>query len=126
VSEKCFRSIAWSNVFKVGPPKAKRGNPNQELIAVQKKENTLKEELEILEPDVVIFSTGPRYDDFLSDFLPITCMSDAAPNHLGIKEIEIEDLDALVFRTYHFQYGPNWMFEQVVDHIRSRMNGTPL
>jgi hypothetical protein len=59
LSEKCFRSIAWSNVFMVGAPKAKRGNPNQELIDVQKKENTLNEELRILEPDVAIFSTGP-------------------------------------------------------------------
>jgi hypothetical protein len=80
MSEKCFRAIAWSNVFKVGAPKVKRGNPNKELISVQKKENTLKEELEMLEPDVVVFSTGRGYDDHLRDFLPITSMSATAPN----------------------------------------------
>jgi hypothetical protein len=46
-SEKCFRSIAWSNVFKVGALKSEGGNPNKDLISIQKDENTLEEEIKV-------------------------------------------------------------------------------
>ena len=67
-SEECFRSIAWSNVFKVGALKSEGGNPKKKLIDIQKEENkkegnAFEEEITALQPDVVIFSTGPdEYD----------------------------------------------------------------
>jgi hypothetical protein len=122
-SEECFRSMAWSNVFKVGALKSEGGNPNKDLISIQKEENTLKEEINVLQPDVAIFSTGPSYDPHLEAILPKTKMRKVCPDHLGIKEIE--GLGCPAFRTYHFQYYySNEKFEQVVDCIRDRMNGT--
>ena len=75
-SEECFRSIAWSNVFKFGALKSAKGNPKRRLIELQKEENSrygnaFAEEIRALQPDVVIFSTGPNeYDDHIRDLLP--------------------------------------------------------
>lgn len=119
-SERCFRSIAWSNVFKVGATKTERGNPNQTLISIQKAHNTLEEEIDVLQPNLVIFSTGPTYDGHLVDFLPKTTLRDAAPDHLRVKEVV--GLESPAFRTCHFQYYSNQTFEQVVEYIRGRIN----
>jgi hypothetical protein len=64
VSEKCFKSIAWSNVLKVGVLKSEGGNPKKKLRDIQKEENkkegnAFEEEITALQPDVAIFSTGP-------------------------------------------------------------------
>jgi hypothetical protein len=119
-SEECFRSIAWSNVFKVGATKAKGGNPRRRLASIQKSDNTLAREIEVLQPDVVIFSTGPGYDRHLKDVLPNITLRQAGPDHLGIKEVE--GLRTLAFRAYHFQSFSNYGFEQAVHHIRGRMD----
>ncbi len=127
-SEECFRSIAWSNVFKVGALKSEGGNPKKKLIDIQKEENkkegnAFEEETTALQPDVAIFSTGPpdEYDTHIKDLLTNTSMEGVGPEHLKIKEIE--GLDTLAFRTYHFQYYSNEKFEQVVDYICGRMKG---
>lgn len=107
-------------MFKVGATKAKRGNPGQRLASIQKSDNTLAKEIDVLQPSVVIFSTGPGYDRHLKDVLPNITLRQAEPDHLGIKEVE--GLGTLTFRTYHFQYYSNRRFEQVVHHIRGRMD----
>jgi hypothetical protein len=121
-SEKRFRSIAWSNVFKVGALKSAQGNPNKELISIQKDVNTLKEEIDVLKPDVTIFSTGPDYDEHINGFLD-TSMEYPEDLDFKLKVKEIEGLERLAFRTYHFQYYKNQDFKQVVDYIRVRLNG---
>jgi hypothetical protein len=126
-SEKCFQSIAWSNVFKVGALKSEGGNPKKKLRDIQKEENkkegnAFEEEITELRPDVAIFSTSRAYDEHIEDLLPNTSMKDVGPEHLKMKEIE--GLDTLAFRTYHFQSYSNEEFEQVVDYICGRMNGT--
>jgi hypothetical protein len=126
-SEECFRSIAWSNVFKVGALKSEGGNPKKKLRDIQKEENkkegnAFEEEITALRPDVTIFSTSRAYDEHIEDLLPRTSMKDVCPE-LKIKEIA--GLGCPAFRTYHFQYYySNEKFEQVVDCIRDQMNGT--
>ena len=77
-----------------------------------------------MQPDVAIFSTGPPddYDRHIKDLLPNTSMEDVGPEHLKIKEIE--GLGCPAFRTYHFKSYSNEEFEQVVEYICGRMNGT--
>jgi hypothetical protein len=85
-----------------------------------------------LQPDVAIFSTGPSYDKHIEDLLdrsvkdvdPRHLKKGVDPEHLKIKEIEC--LDTLAFRTYHFQasYYSNERFEQVVEYVCERVNGT--
>jgi hypothetical protein len=126
-SEECFRSIAWSNVFKVGALKSEGGNPKKKLRDIQKEENkkegnAFEEETTALQPDVAIFSTGPDYDEHINGFLD-TSMEYPEDLDPKLKVKEIEGLGRLAFRTYHFQYYKNQDFKQVVDYIRVRLNG---
>jgi hypothetical protein len=123
-SEECFRSIAWSNVFKFGALKSAKGNPKRRLIELQKEENSrygnaFAEEIRALQPDVVIFSTGPNeYDDHIRDLLPevfIDKDKDVGPPHLRIKEIK--GLDTLAFRTCHFQHYSNENFGRLAQFV---------
>lgn len=119
-SEEGFRSIAWSNVFRDGALKSEGGNPNKALSDIQKEENkkegnAFEEEITALQPDVAIFSTGPdEYDEHIKDLLPNTTMKAVDPEHEHLKIKEIEGLDTLAFRTYHFQasYYSNEKFAQ--------------
>jgi hypothetical protein len=127
VSETCFKSIAWSNVFKVGALKSEGGNPKKKLRDIQKEENkkegnAFEEEITALRPDVAIFSTSRAYDEHIEDLLPNTSMKDVGPEHLKIKEIE--GLDTLACRTYHFQSYSNQDCKQVVNYKCGRMNET--
>jgi hypothetical protein len=105
------------------PLNPRGGNPNKDLISIQKDVNTLEEEIRVLRPDVAIFSTGPNYDEHIKDFLrkPMEVPKDLDPE-LGVKEIE--GLGCLAFRTYHFQSRSNQDFKQVVEYICGRMKGT--
>src|SRR5215213_1069696 len=128
VSETCFKSIAWSNIFKVGALKSEGGNPKKKVRDIQKDQNknegnAFEEEITALRPDVAIFSTSRAYDKHIEDLLPNTCMEDVDPEHEHLKIKEIEGLDTLAFRTYHFQYYSNEKFGQVVDYICDRMKG---
>lgn len=85
--------------------------------------NTVEEEINVLKPDVAIFSTGRAYDKHIKDFLPIKSMKDPEGLDPKLKVKEIEGLGRLAFRTYHFQYYSNPDFKDVVDYICDRMNG---
>jgi len=103
ISRKCFRSIAWTNIFKIctqeensnvcPPPDSKMKNFLLTDFC------TLEYEIEQLRPDLIVFSTGPRYDNYLEKiFTPkINIISTI---HRGISEVK--GLTITAFRTYHF------------------------
>jgi hypothetical protein len=73
-AETVFRSIAWTNVFKT----AERSNKkNNEYFVDRKMEdfhlrrfNTLPEEINKLEPALIVFTTSWYYDDYLRKVFP--------------------------------------------------------
>lgn len=68
-ARRCFATIAWTNLFKVGTV---AGNPDgrmAELLLTHL--NTLPDEIRILRPRVVVFSTGSTYDYWLSRSLVV-------------------------------------------------------
>jgi hypothetical protein len=109
---RCFRGIAWTNVFKIG---GASGNPDpamRRFLCEGDFRGLLKEELDILRPDIVLFSTGPSYDDFLGDMgLHVAEATDniALVTNLGSKGVG--------FRSFHFQYGrfnPSALLDRVL------------
>lgn len=63
-AQQCFRQLAWTNVFKVGG--CEGGNPNHAMCEhLLQHFNTLPDEMEIIHPHVVVFSTGTSYDRHL-------------------------------------------------------------
>lgn len=105
----------WNNILKVGIAKEK-GTPSHDIINLQQKYfPVIKAEIEILKPDVVVFFTGPYYDEFIKyefpgvDFIKIQAMKERE-----ICVINSEYLPARSFRTYHPGYlvrGKQELFE---------------
>ena len=63
LAKECFLGVAWTNVFKVG---MKVGNPDDTMRQLLLRNfDTLAGEIDLIRPDVVVFSTGPSYDYFL-------------------------------------------------------------
>jgi len=118
-SDKCFNSIAWTNIFKISK---KDGNPESEKFIdfLLENVNTLKEEISILEPDIIIFSTGPSYDTYLNRIFP---KIDIAKKYGCVTELKnvYDDADA-VLRTWHFQALSNQKVRRAYKLIYTRIN----
>jgi hypothetical protein len=98
LSAECFKGIAWTNVFKVGNA---RGNPDGVMREfLLENFNTLRGEIERIEPEIVVFSTGSTYDKFLQRSLNAQVVSPAE----RVSEVEgLPSFVKLAIRTSHFQ-----------------------
>jgi hypothetical protein len=70
-ADKCFRSIVWTNVFKIGMHG--KGNPDsrmEKFLSRGRIGGLLADEITLLKPDLVLFFTGPNYDPVLEQMLP--------------------------------------------------------
>lgn len=109
----------WNNILKVGRAEG-MGKPHPKTVELQQEYfPVIKAELEILKPDVVVFFTGPYYDEYIKYEFP----GAEYINIQNMKEREIcvidsEYLPARTFRTYHPGYlarGRQQLFERLKD-----------
>ena len=117
-SKNCFNSLSWNNVFKFG---SVEGNPPEELIDILINEDkSLYEDIISLNPDLVLFSTGVTYDEYLKKILlgSELEMIGEEPNDLMI--IKIPYYKGLAIRTTHFQRLSNQRFERLFEHINNQ------
>lgn len=113
-SKKCFSSIAWTNVFKIG---VTRGNPDRQMAEFLLTQfNTLPAEISMLKPDIVVFATGLPYDEYLKRIFPRLRI---VPIESGIAKLEGVDDKALTLRTKHFQALSNEQFEHLFHLLRA-------
>lgn len=133
VAERIFRSIAWSNVFKIGAPRKrtgetdprKQGNPNRSLIGAQSEVRLLEKEIKLTKPRTILFSTGGSYDRHLKEALPEATIVDVGLDDIGLREVE--GLGCLAFRTHHLeahsyakrQTGSDW--DRICQYIKKRV-----
>lgn len=117
-------SVLWNNIIKIG----RNGIGNVEEINIISKKyfDVIKDEIEILKPNILIFFTGPNYDDKIQTFL----------GEFTIKSIEGFELDKFcefvfkdnfklekVMRTYHPQYlYRNKMRKTFIDRLITEIN----
>ncbi|MCA1033089.1 MULTISPECIES: uracil-DNA glycosylase family protein [Bacillus] len=99
--------IVWNNLIKLGKENSK-GAPKKSLVAIQKEAfPVIREELEILKPDVVLFFTGPRYDQYLKAEWPNLTYHPLAHEPAGkLARLKGGSLHPQAFRTYH----PNYLY----------------
>jgi ABC-type Fe3+-hydroxamate transport system substrate-binding protein len=57
--------IFWSNVVKIGKANDKGLPPDYILDATMKEFNVLQEEIKLINPDIIIFLSGPNYDKYI-------------------------------------------------------------
>jgi hypothetical protein len=101
--------FVWNNIIKLGKADSK-GAPKKSLVYAQKEVfPVIKEELAILEPDLILFFTGPRYDQYLKAEWPdLTWHELTQEPARKLALLESESLRGQAFRTYH----PNYIYRQ--------------
>jgi hypothetical protein len=113
--------FVWNNVVKIGKSGGKGMPPNYIYQIEQENFSILKNEVEILEPNLILFLSGPNYDSILSnqfdnpDFEKIENYSQRQ-----IAKIKLENID-FTFRTYH----PNFLWRNGInDYFNEIINTT--
>jgi len=118
-AEMAFKSICWTNVFKIS---SKNGNPPnrliQHLLEIEEKENLFIEDIKSLKPNIIIFSTGSPYDEYLRRLLPGLKINEIDKGENDIAKLNFEDFDGLAIRTTHFQRLSNRKVERVFEFVK--------
>lgn len=112
--------VSWNNILKIGKAKGRGKLSGNIIVEFNSATNFLKQEVAILKPDLIIFLSGPYYDDYIKQLLPE--MKSTAVNGYTEREfVELEtELSAKVFRTYHPNYSSRKgkeFYEGVYDNI---------
>ncbi len=91
----------WNNVIKVGI-KTKKGKPPRYIREIEKTYfPVLKEEINILRPDIVLFLSGNGYDKYLKAQFPSMSFEPIKNYPIDqLTEVNLENVD-LAFRSYH-------------------------
>lgn len=99
----------WTNVFRMATEDPQINRQNLVSNEVFKQSyldtiQTLSREIEIMEPDIILFCTGPGYDKYLEKIFSITLepVEGYSPRHLA--RIRAPRLPKKTFRTYHPGY----------------------
>lgn len=101
----------WNNIVKIGKSDEK-GFPPDYIYEIERKHfSIIKEELQILKPNVVLFLTGPNYDSVIADNFGQLKHSALSPfSERWLSKIELIDAE-FAFRTYH----PNFLWRNDID-----------
>jgi hypothetical protein len=96
------RSFIWSNISRIGKAGKAGRVPNEEL-SFWCEHRLLAAEVKLLSPKLVVFVTGPKYDELLKREFPgieLPLLSLSKP----ISELSHPELPDLTFRSYHPAY----------------------
>lgn len=107
IEERTGKSVGllWNNIVKIGK-EGDKGRPDSEVIAWQKPAmKFIINEIEIAKPDIVIFFTGPNYDDMLQTvFEDIKFVSGSGKSSRQLALVSSKYLPVNSVRTYHPGY----------------------
>jgi hypothetical protein len=100
----------WNNVIKIG--KETMGRPPEYIYKVEREFlPVIKDEIRILKPNVILFLTGPNYDDVLADnFGQLNYESFSSYSKRQLSRFELLEVKN-TFRTYH----PNYLWRNDID-----------
>ncbi len=103
----------WNNIVKIGKYKEKGFPPDYIYEVEQNHFSIIKDELQIIKPNVVIFFTGPMYDSVIEDsFGKLNYIPLAAFSERWLSKVELSGVD-FAFRTYH----PNFLWRNNIDNF---------
>jgi len=116
-------SYLWSNVIRIGASGRNLNYPENYIYKIETATfNILEKELEILKPDIILFISGPNYDNnirkILKDVEFINC--DEGFTKRQIAKLKFKN-HKNIFRTYHPNYlwrkGINKYFQTIINSI---------
>ena len=116
------RGFLWSNLVKVD---CNQHRPNRDLEDFVASLELLQREIEITEPQAVVFFTGPAYEERLRSSFPGVAAESLDEHHLS--RLEHPGLPKASFRTYHPKYlrlSGRWrLLDRIADEIRASVGG---
>jgi len=82
------------------------GNPPREpfLATIQKLDHILKDEIQLLKPDLIVFFTGWRHDSRLTNIFNANLIEVDGFKKRELAEMKLADESFKIFRTYHPNY----------------------
>jgi hypothetical protein len=107
LQDKTGKSVGllWNNIVKIGKA-GDKGRPDIDVIEWQKPAMKLIiKEIEIAKPDIVIFFTGPYYDDMLQtvfEDIQFECATEKSVRQLALLSSKYLPINSV--RTYHPGY----------------------
>jgi hypothetical protein len=95
----------WNNIIKIGKKNGKGSSPDYIYNVEQQYFSVVKKEIEILKPHIILFLTGPNYDDRIKNKLGEVTFEPLSPSYdeREIAKLTIPHVDYAV-RTYHPNY----------------------
>lgn len=120
------QSILWLNLFKLnhGGKCSWKSPLYEQMLAIQA--GVFQAEIKALDPHVVIFLTGPDYDQVIERFFPQIQRATISPfEQRQVMRISAPGLPRLTFRSYHPGYvhrqgEAGWdYYGAIVNHIRT-------
>lgn len=117
-------AFVWNNIIKIGNEARNANRPPAYTYKVEREYfSVIKEEIEILRPDVLLFLTGPNYDSILKDNFGNVEKSTVP----GFKQRALVQVmkhsNTNAFRTYHPRY--LWM-NDIDKHFNAIINSIQL
>ena len=96
----------WNNIVKIGKADEK-GCPPDEIYNIEREYfSVIAEEVKIIRPNVILFLTGPKYDNKIADNFGELQYSAISPfPEKELAKLSIPDVD-FAFRMYH----PNYLY----------------
>ena len=103
--------LVWNNVVKIGKL-AEKGFPPDYIYEIERTHfHVIPHELKIINPNVVIFFTGPNYDGVIADnFGTLEYGTISGFPERWLSKVKLTDVE-FAFRTYH----PNFLWRNDID-----------
>ena len=103
--------LTWNNIVKIGKH-GDKGFPPDYIYEIEREHfHVIPQELEILNPNVVLFLTGPNYDSIIKDNFG-ELKYEALPNSTQrqLSRVSLKNIP-FAYRTYH----PNYLWRNEID-----------
>jgi hypothetical protein len=119
--DKKIRYI-WNNIVKIGKLNEK-GRPSDYIYEIERKYfSVIKDELQIIKPNVILFFTGPYYESKITDNFGQLKYTALSPfSDIQLSKVELSGTK-FAFRTYHPQYlfrnGIDNFFKAIINEIK--------
>jgi hypothetical protein len=113
----------WNNIIKIGK-EGESGRPPQNIYEVEREYfHVIPDEIKILKPDILLFLTGPSYDDVIHDnFGDVTYCAIQPYDERTLAKVLIPEIN-FAFRTHHpthlrlTKQNINDYFNAIIDEI---------
>lgn len=98
--------IVWNNIYKIGNKGKSKNKPVKSIRDFENAYfNVIQDEVDILRPDIIIFFTGPNYEERVKKIFPIISSIPLVSSirQEGISRFQLEN-GVSAYRTYHPNY----------------------